>query len=282
MNVLSKQIKRAAYFIEAKIGKEKPEIGLILGSGLGLFAQAIEDPIEIPYDMIPYFPISTVSGHAGRLLIGSLGGKRVMAMQGRSHFYEGNDIRQLGTPIRAMKLLGIQALIITNAAGAVNSNYNVGDLMLLRDHINFTSFNPLIGPNLDEFGPRFIDVSQIYSKELRKLAHGIADRHGITLREGVYQFMAGPTYETPAEVKMAQIIGADAVGMSTVPEAIVAGHCELPVLGISYISNMASGLSDEILSHDDVVDNIEKIKQNFALLLSGIVTEMKLPIAYKS
>ncbi|MGY0209244.1 purine-nucleoside phosphorylase [Bacillus subtilis] len=209
-----------------------PEIGLILGSGLGVLADEIENPVAIPYEDIPHFPVSTVEGHAGQLVFGDLEGKRVVAMQGRFHFYEGYSMEQVTFPVRVLKLIGVETLIVTNAAGACNENFNPGDLMIITDHINFFGTSPLIGKNANEFGTRFPDMSEAYDKQLVKLTEQVASDLGLNVQKGVYFGNTGPTYETPAEVKMARLLGGDVVGMSTVPEVIVARHSDMRVLGL--------------------------------------------------
>lgn len=267
---LSTEIKQSADFILSKT-KFKPEIGLILGSGLGAIADKIENAEHYNYSDIPNFPVSTVQGHAGKLVIGNYHGKQVVAMQGRFHFYEGYNMNQVTFPVRVMKLLGIKTLIVTNAAGAVNTNFNAGDLVLITDHINLSGTNPLIGKNLDEFGPRFPDMSNAYDKELQNKVKEIAKNEGIKLREGVYTMLSGPTYETPAEIRMVRTLGGDAVGMSTVPEVIVANHCNLKVLGISCMTNMAAGILDQPLSHKEVMETSEKVRSTFIKLMTSII-----------
>ncbi|MFV2049528.1 purine-nucleoside phosphorylase [Metabacillus sp. YM-086] len=269
----SKLIKEAANYLTSKYS-EQPTIGLILGSGLGVLADEIENPVKIPYNEIPNFPISTVEGHAGQLVFGSLKGKKVVAMQGRFHFYEGYSLDKVTAPVRVMKELGVQTLIVTNAAGGVNENFQAGDLMLISDHINNMGTNPLIGPNDSDMGPRFPDMSESYDKQLRELARGIASELHIKLQEGVYVGNTGPSYETPAEVRALRILGGDAVGMSTVPEVIVARHTGLKVLGISCISNMAAGILDQPLSHDEVIETTEKVRANFLNLVKSIVEKI--------
>lgn len=266
-------LQEAVAFIEPKLA-EKPTIGLVLGSGLGVLADEIENPVVIPYHEIPGFTVSTVVGHKGQLVIGKLQGKQVVAMQGRFHFYEGHGLDAVVFPIRVMKLLGVETIIVTNAAGGINEGYDPGDLMLISDHINMTFRNPLIGPNDDELGARFPDMSEAYSKELRQLAHQVASEQGIKLREGVYVGLLGPSYETPAEIRMLRLLGGDAVGMSTVPEAIVARHMKVKVLGISCISNMAAGILEQPLSHDEVMETTEKVKTQFLALVNGIVAKL--------
>lgn len=267
------QIEKAATFIKSKM-TIAPEIGLILGSGLGVLAGKIEDPVILPYQDIPEFPVSTVEGHAGQLVIGELNGKKVVVMQGRFHFYEGYSMDQVTFPVRVMKLLGVKTLVVTNAAGSVNESFKPGDLMLITDHINFMGTNPLIGANEACFGVRFPDMSDAYSKEFRNLAKQVAIRQGLDLKEGVYVGNTGPTYETPAEVRMARVVGGDAVGMSTVPEVIVARHCGIKVLGISCLTNMAAGILDQPLSHDEVIETTEKVKTRFLSFVKEIVSEM--------
>lgn len=263
----------AVAYIEPKL-TEKPTIGLVLGSGLGVLADEIENPVVIPYDEIPGFTKSTVVGHKGQLVIGKLRGKQVVAMQGRFHYYEGHDLDSVVFPIRVMKLLGVETMIITNAAGGINESYGEGNLMLIRDHINLTARNPLIGPNDDEMGTRFPDMSEAYSKELRNLAKNVAEEQGINLQEGVYVGLLGPSYETPAEIRMLRTLGADAVGMSTVPEVIVARHMKVKVLGISCISNMAAGILEQPLSHEEVMATTERVKSQFLTLVKEIVSKL--------
>ncbi|MED1793924.1 purine-nucleoside phosphorylase [Brevibacillus nitrificans] len=263
----------AVAYIQPKL-EEKPTIGLVLGSGLGVLADEIENPVIIPYNEIPGFTVSTVVGHKGQLVIGKLQGKQVVAMQGRFHFYEGHGLDAVVFPIRVMKLLGVETIIVTNAAGGINENYDPGNLMLISDHINMTFRNPLIGPNDDEMGARFPDMSEAYSKELRQIAKQVASEQGIELQEGVYVGLLGPSYETPAEIRMLRILGGDAVGMSTVPEVIVARHMGVKVLGISCISNMAAGILEQPLSHDEVMETTEKVKTQFLALVNGIVAKL--------
>ncbi|MDX5323443.1 MAG: purine-nucleoside phosphorylase [Exiguobacterium sp.] len=248
-----------------------PEIGLILGSGLGVLADEIENPVAIPYEDIPHFPVSTVEGHAGQLVFGDLEGKRVVAMQGRFHFYEGYSMEQVTFPVRVLKLIGVETLIVTNAAGACNENFNPGDLMIITDHINFFGTSPLIGKNANEFGTRFPDMSEAYDKQLVKLTEQVASDLGLNVQKGVYFGNTGPTYETPAEVKMARLLGGDVVGMSTVPEVIVARHSDMRVLGISCVSNMAAGILDQPLNHEEVIETTERVRQDFLSLVRGTI-----------
>lgn len=267
------QLNQAIEFLNDRL-KIKPKVGLILGSGLGMLADQINDPVNIPYDEIPGFPVSTVEGHAGQLVAGTLEGKTVLAMQGRFHYYEGYGLDAVTFPVRVMKALGIETLFVTNAAGGVNPSFQPGDLMLITDHINNTGQNPLIGPNDDNQGVRFPDMSTAYSRSLQALAKEVANELNLTLKEGVYVGNTGPTYETPAEVNMLQIMGGDAVGMSTVPEVIVARHVGLQVLGISCISNMAAGILDQPLSHEEVIETTENVRETFVSLVKTILSKL--------
>jgi purine-nucleoside phosphorylase len=239
------RIYTAADYVKGLIGDRLPQAGIVLGSGLGRLAEHIEDPIVIPYKDIPGFPVSTAVGHKGNFIIGTLGGKTVVAMQGRFHYYEGYTMELVTLPIRVMKVLGISYLFVSNAAGGVNFDFKVGDLMIITDHINHLP-NPLVGPNLEEFGPRFPDMTRPYDKGLIKKAKEIAEANDIAVKQGVYFAGTGPSYETPAEYKYFRLIGADAVGMSTIPEVIVARHSDIPVFGMSVITNEA---------HDDYADD---------------------------
>ncbi len=243
------------------------EIGMILGSGLGEYANSIENPVSFSFEEIPHFPVSTVFGHSGRLILGKSQGKNVIVMQGRVHSYEGYSQALVTMPVRIMAKLGVQKLILTNAAGGVNPDWEAGTLMLIADHINFSGSNPLTGPNIDEFGVRFPDQSHVYAKEYRTILREKAQQAGIHLAEGVYMMFSGPNYETPAEIRMARIMGADAVGMSTVPESIVACHCGMSVLGISCITNKAAGILDKPLSHAEVMDVSNRVKKDFIKVL---------------
>jgi purine-nucleoside phosphorylase len=271
MNI--QEIKQSAQYMKEKV-KDLPEIGLILGSGLGVLADEIENPVKIPYEQIPNFPVSTVEGHAGQLVFGTLKGANVVAMQGRFHFYEGYDMKKVTFPVRVLKEMGVKTIIVTNAAGGVNESFEPGDLMIISDHINNMGTSPLIGPNDSDLGVRFPDMSQAYSRELRTLAKHAASELGIKVQEGVYVGNTGPAYETPAEVRLARVLGGDAVGMSTVPEVIVANHAGMKVLGISCISNMAAGILDQPLSHDEVMETTEKVKANFLNLVKKIVADI--------
>lgn len=259
-------------FIKEKTKDFRPEIGIILGSGLGEFADEHCD-YALLYTEIPDFIKSTVQGHKGRLVFAEIDGKRVVMMQGRNHFYEGHSMSEITYPVKVMKKLGVKTLILTNAAGAVNENFKPSDLMLITDHINFMGTNPLIGPNDGTLGERFPDMSEIYKKDLIQIAESCAEKLGIKLQHGVYFASSGPSYETPAEIKMARIMGADAVGMSTVPEAIVANYCGMKVLGISCISNAAAGVKGgQSLSHEEVIETTNAAKAAFKALLKAIIS----------
>lgn len=260
-------------FINERTENFKPQVGIILGSGLGELADEY-CKFAIPYSEIPNFIKSTVQGHKGRLVFAEIAGKNVVMMQGRNHFYEGHSMHEITYPVRVMKKLGVETLILTNAAGAVNESYVPSDLMLIKDHINFMGTNPLIGPNNPDFGERFPDMTEIYRKDLRKAAKKCASELGIDIKEGVYLANSGPSYETPAEIRMARLLGADAVGMSTVPEAIVANYCGMRVLGISCISNTASTHDGEKLSHAEVIDTTNKTKEKFKALIVKILANL--------
>lgn len=263
--ILSEQLTETAAYIQSK-GVKEVEFGLILGSGLGELGDEIDNPIVIPYEDIPNFPVSTVVGHAGQLVYGDLSGKKVLAMQGRFHFYEGNTMQVVTFPVRVMKALGAHSMIVTNAAGGVNTSFTPGNLMLITDQINFTGTNPLIGENDENLGPRFPDMSEPYDKEYGKVTRQVADQLKITLQQGVYMGYTGPTYETPAEIRMSRAMGADAVGMSTVPEVIVARHMSMRVLGITCVTNLAAGMQAN-LNHAEVVETTERVKADFKSLI---------------
>jgi len=266
-------IEEAAAFIR-KTTDIRPEIGLILGSGLGVLGDELEDAVTIPYEDIPHFPVSTVEGHAGELLIGKLQGRNVVLMRGRFHMYEGYEPERTAFPVRVMKALGVNTLLVTNAAGGVNLGYKPGNLMLIADHINLTGRNPLIGPNDNALGVRFPDMSEAYSSRLRKVAKDTAAELGFSVQEGVYVGLLGPNYETPAEIRMLRTLGVDAVGMSTVSEVIVARHSGIEVLGISCISNMAAGILDQPLSHEEVMETTELVKEQFISLVLTVIPKM--------
>lgn len=257
-------------FLKNIIKDFSPEIGLILGSGLGKLADEVGG-IRVPYCEIPGFANSTVQGHKGSLVFAEVNGRKCVFMQGRYHFYEGHTLQKIVYPIRVLKQLGVKTLILTNAAGGVNLSFNAGDLMLITDHLNLMGSNPLIGMNDDAIGARFPDMSEVYKKNLREKALAVAEKLGIQLKQGVYAASSGPSYETPAEVRMLRIIGADACGMSTVPEAIAANHAGMGVLGISCITNMAAGIENKQLSHEEVVEQADTIKETFKSLILDII-----------
>ncbi len=254
----------------------RPKIGVILGSGLGGLAETIKGAKCIPYADVPGMKAATAPGHAGRFVFGKLGGKDALLMQGRLHYYEGHSMEEIVFPVRLMRRLGIELLIVTNAAGSVNTQYWVGDFMLIRDHINMMGTNPLIGPNEDELGERFPDMSCAYPKSLRDTAKKCAEKMGIHLREGVYMGLTGPSYETPSEIRMFRLLGADAVGMSTVPEVIAAAHMKLPVLGISLITNMAAGILEQPLSGEEVIRVGQERGADLQALVTRIAKEVRL------
>ncbi|MBQ9889793.1 MAG: purine-nucleoside phosphorylase [Firmicutes bacterium] len=264
----------SAEYLKARTGGFEPELGMILGTGLGGLAAQIEDPVEVLYRDIPNFLVSTAPDHAGKFIFGTLCGKKIMCMSGRFHFYEGYDYQDLVAPVRVMKLMGVKKLIVTNAAGAVNESYRPGDLMMIKDHIKMTGASPLCGPNDEAFGPRFFDMTDAYSKEMRSVARECAKRHEIKVHEGVYFFFTGPQFETPAEVRAARILGGDAVGMSTVTEVLTAAHCGIPVLGFSMISNMGAGILDQPLSGEEVTEIAQKAGPMFAEYLADVIRSL--------
>lgn len=265
------QYLESANYIKEKIGDRKPKIAIILGSGLGVLSNDIQNKIIINYKDIPNFPVSTVEGHAGELIIGELENKEIIAMNGRFHYYEGYELQETTFPERVFKLLGIEILIITNAAGGVNTSYNAGEFMVINDYISFLGDSVLRGPNLSEFGDRFPDVSGTFDKNLsQKLKEVIKEKVGV-VQEGVYAYMKGPTFETPAEVRALRTLGADAVGMSTVPEAIIAHHCGIKNVAVSCITNMAAGVLNEKLSYDDVKRTAEKVKIDFKEIIKEYI-----------
>ena len=268
---LQNRIRAAADYLLNQVS-HRPTVGMVLGSGLGDFADTLEEAVRIPYGDIPHFPVSTAPGHAGVLVIGRKCGQVVAAMQGRIHYYEGRSMEEITLPVRVMAKLGIQNLILTNSSGGIRLEWEPGSLMLISDHINFSGTNPLMGENLDEFGPRFPDVSDLYTKELRLALKEKAAEAGIPLEEGVYMMFIGPNYETPAEVRMARILGADAVGMSTAPEALIAGHCGMRILGISCITCPAAGVSDKPLNHEEVEACAARADRTFRQLLEVALT----------
>lgn len=265
------KIFAAAEFIRSRITMQ-PKIGLVLGSGLGDYTDTLEDAVRIPYSEIPNFPVPTIVGHAGALVFGRKCGREVVVMQGRIHYYEGLPQQEITLPIRVLAALGVQTVVLTNACGGVNLDFVPGDLMLISDHINFSGSNPLIGQNLDAFGPRFPDMSDLYTSSLRAAIREKAEEAGILLREGVYAMYSGPNYETPAEIRMFRIMGADTVGMSTVPEALVAGHCGMQVVGVSCITNMAAGVLPVKLSHAEVTETANRVSVKFRNVIDIILT----------
>lgn len=262
--------EQAAQTIRARVNYE-PRIALVLGSGLGDFADEFQNAVAIPYAEIPGFPTSTAQGHAGRLVVGAVADVPVLAMQGRVHFYEGYSLEEVTFPVRTFGLLGIKTLVLTNAAGGVDTGLSQGALMLISDHLNLMGVNPLRGQNEQRFGPRFPDMTEIYSRELQQQALAEAEVMGIDLRRGVYAGLAGPSYETPAEIHMLRGFGAAAVGMSTVPEAIVARHMGMQVLGISCITNMAAGIGDQLINHEEVMETGRRVRDTFARLLGRLI-----------
>lgn len=267
-----KQYQQAADFVKERLGEA--EIGIVLGSGLGGYEEKLENAKFLSYEEVPFFPVSTVQGHAGKFAYGTLFGKKAIMMCGRFHAYEGYDLSLVTLPVRVMKLLGVQTLILTNAAGGVNASFKPGDLMLIEDYLNFSGKNPLMGHNMAEFGVRFPDMSEAYHPGLRALALKAAEQLGIRLHKGVYCWFNGPTYETPAEIRMARSFGADAVGMSTVPETIIAHHAGMKVLGISTITNLAAGLSREKINHQEVMEIGRRVKADFVRLMDAIVEKL--------
>lgn len=265
--------RKSADYILDKIDF-KPEIAIILGSSLGPLAEEIKNPVVIDYKDIPNFLISTVKSHAGKLILGELNGKKIACMSGRFHFYEGYDFEELVIPVRVLHLLGVKTIILTNAAGAVNTSYKPGDIMIIKDHIKLMGASPLRGPNIEEFGERFFDVSDMYTKSLKELAKRCADRIGINLQEGVYFFCPGPQFETPAEIRAIRILGGDAVGMSTVTEALTAAHCGMKVLGLSLITNMAAGILNKPVTSEEVDETGAKASEKFRRLIGEIVKEI--------
>jgi purine-nucleoside phosphorylase len=267
------QIAGAVSYIQGKYAR-KPLVGIVLGSGLGNFSQEMDIEVAIPYQEIPHFPVSTVEGHSGKLLLGTIKGKPVVAMAGRFHFYEGYPAAEVIFPIRVMKYLGIETLLISNAAGGVNPAFKVGDLMMIHDHISFATANPLMGKNEPALGPRFPDMSQPYSKTLMGKAIEIARKEGLLLHSGVYFGVTGPTFETRAEYKMIQLLGADAVGMSTVQEVIAACHMGLPVFAVSVITDMGIREEDNIITHQEVLDAARAAEPKLAALFTGLIEKL--------
>jgi len=267
------QFNESVAFIQSKT-QVKPSIGIILGTGLGGLVKEIEVIDEISYADIPHFPVSTVESHSGKLIFGKLGGKHVVAMQGRFHYYEGYDFKQVTYPVRVMKLLGIERLLVSNASGGVNPDFIVGEIMILNDHINFFPGNPLIGKNIDEFGPRFPDMSEPYDPEMIQLAKTIANENDIRIAEGTYLGLTGPTLETPAEYRFVRIIGADAVGMSTVPEVLAARHMEIPVFAISIITDLGVPGKIKKVSLEEVIEVASRQEPKMTLILKELISRI--------
>lgn len=274
MNFTFEQYQESAQYLRGRIGAFRPEVLMILGSGLGFMADELEQPIAVPYGDIPYFKPSTAPGHKGQFVFGLLEGKPVAVMQGRMHYYEGYSFQEVTYAVRVLRLLGVEKLIVTNAAGCVNQNWKAGTLMLIEDHIKLCLESPLRGENLPEFGPRFPDASTLYTPEYRALARQAAGELDIPLKEGVYMYLPGPQYETPAEIRAVRTLGADAVGMSTVPEAIVARHCGMKVLGLSLLTNMAAGILDQPLSEEEVLEAAAEASQRFSALVRRCLARM--------
>jgi purine-nucleoside phosphorylase len=266
------RVEEAAQAVKQRAGVGAIDVAIVLGSGLGDFAGALKEPVSLPYGELPHWPASAVVGHEGRLVIGSMAGRRVAALSGRVHYYEGHDLRTVTFAIRVIGLLGVKALILTNAAGGINATtLTPGTLMIIDDHINLLGSNPLVGPNDDRFGPRFPDMSEAYSRRLRGVADIVAAEQGHRVGHGVYVAVHGPSYETPAEIRFLRTIGADAVGMSTVPETIVARQMGIEVLGISCITNAAAGVLPQPLDHNEVMEVARRVRDEFAALLEGII-----------
>ncbi len=270
MSYTREYFQAAADFLRAKVDFA-PETGVVLGSCLGPFAQAIEHPVEVDYADIPHFLLSTVASHAGKLIFGTVAGRRVVCMSGRFHSYEGYRFEELVIPIRVLKLLGVRSVVLTNAAGAVNRDYRPGDVMVIRDHMKLNGPSPLRGPNVEDFGPWFFDVSRMYTPRLRRLALECAEGAALRVHEGTYMFFPGPQFETPAEIRAARLLGADAVGMSTVTEALTAAHCGLPLLALSVITNMAAGVLDQPLSDTEVDETARTIAGAFSDYMKKII-----------
>ena len=267
------QVKEAADTIRARV-PEVPEIAIVLGSGLGDFAGSLADAVTMPYAQLPHWPASNVVGHAGKLVVGKTGGRTIAALAGRSHLYEGHDVRRVAFAVRTLGLLGVKTLILTNAAGGVNTGFARGALMVIDDHINLMGHNPLAGENDERFGARFPDMTEVYASRLRAIADRAGKAVNLTLPHGIYAALMGPSYETPAEIRYLRTIGADAVGMSTVPEAIVARHMQIEVLGISCITNMAAGVLPQPLDHAEVMETAARVRGQFIALLEAIVGQL--------
>jgi purine-nucleoside phosphorylase len=273
MGTTFERVEEAAAAVRAVCGR-LPETAIVLGSGLGDFADTLSAAAVTPYTALPHWPASNVVGHAGRLVVGNVAGKRVAALSGRAHFYEGHDLATVVFATRVMGQLGVKQIILTNAAGGINTGFAQGALMIIDDHINLLGSNPLVGPNDERLGPRFPDMSEVYSRRLRRVADDVARARGVEVEHGVYVAVHGPSYETPAEIRAFRAIGADAVGMSTVPEAIAARHMGMDVLGISCITNMAAGVLPQPLVHDEVVATARRVRGSFISLIEGIIERL--------
>ncbi len=271
---ITSKIEKACKKLRKKFGDKTPTVGLILGSGLGRFADSLKDKVVVPYGEIPGFPVSSVKGHAGQLVLGRVGETWALVMQGRVHYYEGYEMSEVVFPTRVLVSLGCKILVITNAAGGVHPDFEPGDLVLLHDHINLMGSNPLMGANPDKLGPRFPDMSDAYDQKLRALTKEVARAQNVDLRTGVYAAMSGPSYETPAEIRMARTIGADLVGMSTVPEVIAANHMGARVIGISCVTNLAAGISPVPLSHEEVADTANQVEKTFVGLIGALAQRL--------
>jgi len=272
--MIIQRVQEATDYIKTKVSS-KPKIGIILGSGLGIYVDQIQNKTVIPYQDIPHFKKTAVVGHEGKMIFGEVHGVEVVALQGRMHPYEGHSMEEIVHPLRTLAALGIQMLFVTNASGGINLNFHPGDLVAIEDHINLSGRNPLVGPNINEFGPRFPDMGEAYHPELRELLISVGKKHNVNLKTGVYCSVLGPTYETPAEIRMLRTVGADMVGMSTVPEVIVAAHMGIKVAGVACITNYAAGIKKEKLSHDDVKLVAEKAMVGFATILTETIGELK-------
>jgi len=266
------KLKESYNYIKERLSDFTPKVAIVLGSGLGSLTDEMENTIVIKYSDIPNFPVSTIVGHAGEFVAGTIYGVPVLAMKGRFHYYEGYDIKEVTMPIRIFSMLNIKTLILTNAAGGVNKDYIPGDFMVINDHINFAGLSALRGRNLDEFGPRFLDVTNLYDKDLSQILKRIIKNHTNRELEGVYAYMQGPSYETAAEIRALRTLGADAVGMSTVPEAIVARHCGMKVVAVSCITNMAAGILAQPLNHEEVVETGNRVKNTFKCVIKEFIT----------
>ena len=275
MNFTFQQYQESADYLRGRIGDFKPQVAMVLGSGLGFLGDVVENAVAVPYGEIPHFKASTAPGHKGRLVFGTLEGRKVAVMQGRMHHYEGYSYEEVSYAVRVLRLLGCESLVVTNAAGCVNTNWKAGDLMLITDQIKIFMESPLRGENLPEFGVRFPDASHLYTPALRQVARDCAKELGIDLKEGVYMYFPGPQYETPAEVRFARMAGADAVGMSTAPEVITAGHCGMNVLGFTLLSNMAAGILDQPLSEEEVLEAAEACKDKFSRLVLACLKKIQ-------